>query len=82
LKLKKIVGFLLALTQRGRRHLAKLALLAIIMAMCTLLPGLAQRASAAGGGSCNAFPGAYNLKAVWSDGNVSVPTCGPIPRKL
>ncbi len=34
------------LTQRGRRHLAKLALLAIIMAMCTLLPGLAQRASA------------------------------------
>lgn len=34
------------LTRRGRRHLAKLALLAIIMAMCTLLPGLGQRASA------------------------------------
>jgi CHAP domain/FG-GAP repeat len=46
LKLKKIVGFLLALTQRGRRHLAKLALLSIIMAMCTLMPGLGQRASA------------------------------------
>jgi CHAP domain len=35
------------LTRRGRHHLAKLALLAIIMAMCTLLPGLGQRASAA-----------------------------------
>jgi len=67
------------LIQRGRRLLAKLALLTIIIAMYTLLPGLAHPASAAGGGSCNAFAGAYNLGAVWSNGNVSVPTCGPLP---
>ena len=74
-------------TVKPFRALAKLAwLMPMILAigMCGLgvtmvVPATAQAVTQAG--QCNAFGGAYPLGTAYSDSEVTVPACGPLPTK-